>query len=53
MGKLLVIIGATFGGWLGWWLGELIGIMTAYFVSLIGMALGVYAVKRFMRSTLK
>ncbi len=53
MGKLLLLIGVTLGGWLGWWLGAHIGIMTAYFLSVIGMALGLYAVKRFMRSYLK
>ena len=43
MKKLLALAGATVGGAIGWWLGSLVGFMTAFFVSIICTALGVYA----------
>jgi prolyl oligopeptidase len=36
MAKLLVLVGTTIGGGIGWWIGERIGIMTAFVVSMIG-----------------
>jgi hypothetical protein len=42
MAKLLVLLGTTLGGAIGWWVGEHIGIMTAFFLSMIGMGAGLY-----------
>ena len=30
MAKLLILLGTTVGGAIGWWVGEHIGIMTAF-----------------------
>lgn len=43
MAKLLGWIGGTLGGSLGWWLGAQGGIMTAFFISIVGTGAGVYA----------
>ena len=44
--KLLVFIGGTVGGGIGWWAGEKAGFMTAFIVSMVGTGLGIYAGKR-------
>lgn len=49
MRKLFALIGATLGGWIGWAIGERFGFMTAFFVSIVGTALGVYAAHRISR----
>ena len=49
MGRLLGFVGATVGGGLGWAAGEPFGLMTAFFVSVVGTALGVYAANRLTR----
>jgi len=41
--KLLTFLGATVGGAIGWWLGARVGIMTAFFVSMLGTGVGIYA----------
>jgi hypothetical protein len=41
MSKLLIFIGMTAGGWLGWSLGERFGIMTAFILSTLGSIGGV------------
>ena len=41
MKKLCLFIFITMGGYLGWWLGEAIGLMTAYFLSVVGSLAGV------------
>ena len=46
MSRTLLMVGATAGGWFGWWLGEYIGLMTAFSLSVVGTALGVYASRR-------
>jgi len=40
---LLTFLGATVGGAIGWWLGARVGIMTAFFVSMLGTGVGIYA----------
>jgi len=50
MEKILVIVGASVGGALGWWLGERAGIMTAFFVSVLGTAAGTYFARLWARS---
>jgi len=42
MTKLLVFIGATVGGWLGWAVGARVGIFTAFAVSMVGTGVGMY-----------
>ena len=46
MGKMLGFVGATLGGAIGWWLGDQVGMMTAFMVSIVGTAAGVYLGKR-------
>jgi len=46
MSKVLVFLGATVGGAVGWWLGARVGFMTAFIVSVCGTGLGVYAGRR-------
>jgi predicted MFS family arabinose efflux permease len=41
MKKLLILIGMTLGGWVGWWLGDRFGVMTAFIVSTLGSLIGV------------
>ncbi len=48
MSAFLVLVGATLGSAIGWWAGAKIGLMTAYFLSVIGTAGGVYAVRRWL-----
>ena len=47
MTKLLLFMAAMIGGGIGWWLGSFIGLMTAFMVSVVGTAAGVYAARRF------
>lgn len=47
MSKILMFIGASAGGSAGWWIGAHVGIMTAFFVSVLGSALGLYGAHRF------
>jgi uncharacterized membrane protein YeaQ/YmgE (transglycosylase-associated protein family) len=49
VGRLLGFVGATVGGSLGWSLGWPFGLFAAFFVSLVGTALGVYAANRLTR----
>lgn len=42
MGKLLAFVGATAGGYAGWALGALAGTFSAFVVSILGTAVGVY-----------
>ncbi|HVH66416.1 MAG TPA: hypothetical protein VM716_00965 [Gemmatimonadales bacterium] len=46
MSKLLTLVGASVGGAIGWWLGARIGVMTAFFVSMVGTGVGIYAGRR-------
>jgi hypothetical protein len=52
MSWIFTLVGTTVGGWLGWWLGARVGIMTAFFLSSIGTAAGLYGARRFMRAYL-
>jgi hypothetical protein len=42
MPRIIWIIGAILGGYLGWWLGSGLGVMAAYGISVVGTALGIY-----------
>ena len=46
MRKLLAVIGTTLGGYLGWILGAPVGTVTAFAVSMVGTAAGLYAARR-------
>lgn len=46
MKGLIVTLLASLGGALGWWLGAFEGTMTAFFLSIIGTAVGVYFARR-------
>jgi membrane protein YqaA with SNARE-associated domain len=45
---LVATVGGSLGGWLGWWLGARVGVMTAFFLSVVGTAIGVYFTRRLM-----
>lgn len=53
MRKLLILMVVSLGGWLGWWLGARVGIMTGFFLSVIGTGLGLYVGQRFIRDYLE
>jgi uncharacterized membrane protein YjjP (DUF1212 family) len=53
MPRLLAFIGATAGSALGWWAGEWIGLMTAFVLSMVGTAAGMYAGHRIAVNYLK
>jgi hypothetical protein len=42
MSAFFAFIGASVGGWIGWAVGAHVGLMTAYMLSVVGTALGVY-----------
>lgn len=50
MRKLIVFIGATLGGWVGWFAGTRFGIMTAFMLSMVGTGAGIYAARRWADS---
>jgi uncharacterized membrane protein len=45
--RLIGFLGATIGSSLGWWLGSLVAFATALMLSVVGMAIGLYAGRRF------
>ena len=49
MGKLLAFVGATAGGYAGWALGAPGGTFSAFLVSIVGTAVGVYYGRRIGR----
>jgi hypothetical protein len=49
MEKLLVMLVSTVGSAAGWWLGAHVGIMTAFMVSIVGLALGVWGGRKLAR----
>ena len=49
LANLIVFLVASAGGGIGWWLGSLVGFMTAFFVSLVGTAVGTYYGRRLTR----
>ena len=46
MRKLLGVIGATVGGYAGWYVGAVVGIMTAFTLSMVGTGVGMYIAYR-------
>ena len=53
MNRMIGFIGATVGGAVGWWAGSFIGVMTGFFLSVIGTALGVYLARRWVAHLLE
>lgn len=45
---LVSVVAGSLGGGVGWWLGEKIGVMTAFFLSVLGTAIAVYYAKRWV-----
>jgi hypothetical protein len=41
MNRVVIFIGMTLGGWVGWWLGQRFGVMTAFILSTLGSLGGV------------
>lgn len=52
LAKLAGFAGATIGGAAGWWLGAHVGFMTAFFLSTLGTAAGVYCARRWISAHL-
>ncbi len=54
MNRLLMFIGITVGGYVGWWGGGCLGfgLMGTFVVSSLGSAVGIYVVWRIMRDYL-
>jgi uncharacterized membrane protein YeaQ/YmgE (transglycosylase-associated protein family) len=46
MNKIVGFIGATVGSYAGWALGARMGTMTAFLLSIVGTAVGIYAGRR-------
>jgi hypothetical protein len=49
MNWLLIFVGTTIGGGIGWWIGARVGIMTAYILSMVGTAVSFYYCRRFIK----
>ena len=49
MEKVFVVIGTMAGGYLGWWAGMRVGLMTAFILSIVGTAAGLYLARRIVR----
>ena len=52
-GSFFAMVGSSIGGWAGWVVGQHVGIMTAYFASVVGSAAGVYYGRRFYSGLLE
>jgi hypothetical protein len=48
----VVLIASTVLGGVGWWLGQMIGLFTAFALSMVGTAAGVYLGRKFVRDYL-
>jgi hypothetical protein len=52
MEKVLVFVGVTVGSYIGWIIGARINFFTAFVLSIIGTAIGLYSARRFVRENL-
>lgn len=54
MGRLLIFLGMTLGGYVGWWAGDYmgLGLMATFLVSSLGSAAGIYVAWRITRDYL-
>ncbi|MFI5397051.1 MAG: hypothetical protein ACHQ9S_16060 [Candidatus Binatia bacterium] len=50
---MITFITATVSGAFGWWLGSYVGFMTAYVLSVVGTAAGVYLGRRWTTHYMK
>lgn len=46
MTKLLSLLGATIGSYVGWAIGARVGIMTAFMIGMVGTGIGIWAGRR-------
>lgn len=53
MTRFVSLVAMTAGGWAGWWLGAHVGLMTAFFVGLVGSALGMWGANVMARHYLR
>ena len=55
MSRLLIFVGMTLGGYVGWWAGDYMGmeLMGTFLVSSVGSAVGVYVAWRIVRDYLE
>jgi hypothetical protein len=44
--KLVIIVGTSIAGWIGWWLGAKVGLFSALVVSLVFTAAALYVLRR-------
>lgn len=49
---MIVLVTTTVLGAVGWWIGDLIGVFTAFVLSIVGTAAGVYLARRFVQEYL-
>ncbi len=49
MSYFIGMVGATFGGSVGWWLGDKVGMGTAIILSAVGSGVGFYFLKKIVR----
>jgi hypothetical protein len=49
MQKILIILGLSVGGWIGWAVGAPFGILAAFTLSVVGTGLGLYVGRRIAR----
>jgi hypothetical protein len=52
MEKMIVLVVTTVFGAVGWWIGDFIGTFTAFVLSIVGTAAGVYLARRFAQEYL-
>lgn len=45
---LVSLVAGSLGGGIGWWLGARIGVMTGFFLSVVGTAVAVYYAHRLL-----
>ena len=55
MNRLLMFVGMTLGGYVGWWAGDYVGLglMGSFLVSSLGSLAGVYLAWRILRDYLE
>jgi hypothetical protein len=49
MEKLLIFLGLSVGGWIGWAVGAPFGMFAAFMLSIVGTGLGLYVGRRIAR----
>lgn len=49
MNWLIILLGTSIGGGIGWWIGAKVGMMTAFILSMVGTAVSLYFCRRFIQ----